>query len=52
MADLIALLDDWRTAAANIGLDLRSVTVAPGQYANNTVWFNDGLSESAFWQVD
>jgi hypothetical protein len=52
MADLVALLDDWRAAAAAIGLELKSVTVAPGQYVNNNVWYNDGTSEPPFWQVD
>lgn len=50
--DLIELLDSWKAAAANIGVDLMEVRVSPGNQTANTVWYNDNGIDSAFWEIN
>lgn len=53
MNDLTDLAEQWRQAAAALGITLKSVLVEPdNSFTSNTVWYNDGTGDAPFWQID
>jgi hypothetical protein len=51
--DLVALLDAWRTAAENIGIELQGVTVVPqGAYQSAQIAYEDDGYNAAYWSIN
>lgn len=52
-SDLVALLNDWRTAAANIGVELQGVTVIPqGAYQSAQIGYEDDNYNPPYWSIN
>lgn len=50
---LVELLDGWRDAAANIGVELRGVTVLPqGAYQSAQIGYEDDNYNPPYWSIN
>lgn len=53
LTELVDLLDDWKVAAATLGLNLMEVRVQPdGAYQAATLSYEDNQAEPAYWSVN